>query len=200
MNRMWPEPEAIVVSREASDEWLQLVSEPEDCDSSKVSFLIRWVWYCHEPDKGFLDSELFISFSFCLSEGFWSVGQKTALEKFTRVQMQFSKWKKIADIKLHFFLFLFSINLFGLCLNGVTQNTWQNDFDFGNGISDCRSRARIESIINRSLVSDDIKAPWNCHQKNLMVVKINTAFSSRKRRDSVLPFECLSVCFSKLTV
>ncbi|CAF2150136.1 unnamed protein product [Brassica rapa] len=39
VNRMWPEPKAIVVSREASDERLQLVSE--DCDSSKVSFLIR---------------------------------------------------------------------------------------------------------------------------------------------------------------
>ena len=199
MNRMWPEPEAIVVSREASDEWLQLVSEPEDCDSSKVSFLIRWVWYCHEPYKGFLDSELFISFSFCLSEGFWSVGQKTALEKFTRVQMQFSKWKKIAEWNFTSFFFFNLALIFLVCAWMVLRRTLDKMISTLE-MELAAAGAAQESIINRSPVSDDIKAPWNCHQKNLMVVKINTAFSSRKRRDSVLPFECLSVCCSKLTV
>ncbi|GKV38804.1 hypothetical protein SLEP1_g46674 [Rubroshorea leprosula] len=48
------------------------------------------------------------------------------------------------------------------------------------------ARAAHESIINGSPVSDDIKIPESTQKrKYLMVVGINTAFSSRKRRDSV---------------
>ncbi|KAK8358395.1 hypothetical protein E1A91_A04G016500v1 [Gossypium mustelinum] len=48
------------------------------------------------------------------------------------------------------------------------------------------TRAVQESIINGSPISDDLKIPeTNGKRKYLMVVGINTAFSSRKRRDSV---------------
>ncbi|GLT44825.1 hypothetical protein SLA2020_187010, partial [Shorea laevis] len=48
------------------------------------------------------------------------------------------------------------------------------------------ARAAQESIINGSPISDDMKTPkLSVKRKYLMVVGINTAFSSRKRRDSV---------------
>ncbi|GKV42692.1 hypothetical protein SLEP1_g50072 [Rubroshorea leprosula] len=48
------------------------------------------------------------------------------------------------------------------------------------------ARAAQESIINGSPISDDMKIPKSTvKRKYLMVVGINTAFSSRKRRDSV---------------
>ncbi|MBA0606669.1 hypothetical protein Godav_019101 [Gossypium davidsonii] len=48
------------------------------------------------------------------------------------------------------------------------------------------ARAMQESIINGSPISDDLKIPESSgKRKYLMVVGINTAFSSRKRRDSV---------------
>ncbi|XP_022734893.1 probable beta-1,3-galactosyltransferase 4 [Durio zibethinus] len=48
------------------------------------------------------------------------------------------------------------------------------------------ARAMQESIINGSPISDDLKFPESRgKRKYLMVVGINTAFSSRKRRDSV---------------
>ncbi|XP_022716888.1 probable beta-1,3-galactosyltransferase 4 isoform X3 [Durio zibethinus] len=48
------------------------------------------------------------------------------------------------------------------------------------------ARAVQESIINGSPISDDLKIPESSgKRKYLMVVGINTAFSSRKRRDSV---------------
>ncbi|GLT59796.1 hypothetical protein SLA2020_325960 [Shorea laevis] len=48
------------------------------------------------------------------------------------------------------------------------------------------ARAAQESIINGSPISDDMKIPKSSvKRKYLMVVGINTAFSSRKRRDSV---------------
>ncbi|KAK8997374.1 hypothetical protein V6N11_020854 [Hibiscus sabdariffa] len=48
------------------------------------------------------------------------------------------------------------------------------------------ARAMQESIINGSPISDDLKIPETVvKRKYLMVVGINTAFSSRKRRDSV---------------
>ncbi|KAE8725485.1 putative beta-1,3-galactosyltransferase 2 [Hibiscus syriacus] len=48
------------------------------------------------------------------------------------------------------------------------------------------ARAVQESIINGSPISDDMKIPETIvKRKYLMVVGINTAFSSRKRRDSV---------------
>jgi hypothetical protein len=48
------------------------------------------------------------------------------------------------------------------------------------------ARAAQESIMNGSPVSDDFKLPETVtKRKYLMVVGVNTAFSSRKRRDSV---------------
>ncbi|XVF70697.1 hypothetical protein PTKIN_Ptkin11bG0183200 [Pterospermum kingtungense] len=48
------------------------------------------------------------------------------------------------------------------------------------------ARAMQESIINGSPISDDLRIPESSgKRKYLMVVGINTAFSSRKRRDSV---------------
>jgi len=48
------------------------------------------------------------------------------------------------------------------------------------------ARAAQESILNGSPISDDIKISEPItKRKYLMVVGINTAFSSRKRRDSV---------------
>lgn len=48
------------------------------------------------------------------------------------------------------------------------------------------ARATQESIMNGSPISDDLKIPESTvKRKYLMVVGINTAFSSRKRRDSV---------------
>ena len=48
------------------------------------------------------------------------------------------------------------------------------------------ARAAQESIINGSPISDELKIDEpSGRRKYLMVIGINTAFSSRKRRDSV---------------
>lgn len=48
------------------------------------------------------------------------------------------------------------------------------------------ARALQDSILTGSPVSEDLKIPeLNKKRKYLMVVGINTAFSSRKRRDSI---------------
>jgi beta-1,3-galactosyltransferase 1/2/3/4/5/7/8 len=48
------------------------------------------------------------------------------------------------------------------------------------------ARALQDSLLSGSPISDDIKIPeLTKKRKYLMVVGINTAFSSRKRRDSV---------------
>lgn len=48
------------------------------------------------------------------------------------------------------------------------------------------AKAAQESIVNGSPVSDEFKVPQTAtKRKYLMVVGINTAFNSRKRRDSV---------------
>ncbi|CAN6900936.1 unnamed protein product [Brassica oleracea] len=113
-DRMWPEPEANVVSREASDERLHLVSD--DCDSSKLE----------SKDS--------------LGEAYKSPDAIQTLDK--------------------------------------TISTLEMEL--------AAARAAQESIMNGSPVSDDFKLPETAtRRKYLMVVGVNTAFSSRKRRDSV---------------
>ncbi|KAJ4867477.1 hypothetical protein Rs2_37474 [Raphanus sativus] len=117
-DRMWPEPEANVVSREASDERLHLVSE--DCDSSKKSLKLE------SKDS--------------LGEAYKSPDAIQTLDK--------------------------------------TISTLEMEL--------AAARAAQESIMNGSPVSDDFKLPETVtRRKYLMVVGVNTAFSSRKRRDSV---------------
>jgi hypothetical protein len=119
-DRMWPEPESNVVSRDtvASDERLRL--ESEDCDSSK---------------KGLKRESKDI-----LGDVYKSPDAIQTLDK------TISKLEtELAD-----------------------------------------ARAAQESIMNGSPVSDDFKLPETVtKRKYLMVVGVNTAFSSRKRRDSV---------------
>ncbi|CAN6879919.1 unnamed protein product [Brassica oleracea var. botrytis] len=111
-DRMWPEPEANVASREAaSDERLLLMSE--DCDSSKKT---------------------------SLGEVYKSPDATQTLDK--------------------------------------TISTLEMEL--------AAARAAQESIMNGSPVSDEFKLPETVtKRKYLMVVGINTAFNSRKRRDSV---------------
>ncbi|EOA17080.1 hypothetical protein CARUB_v10005329mg [Capsella rubella] len=119
-DRMWPEPEANLVSRDtvASDERLRL--ESEDCDSSK---------------KGLKRESKDI-----LGEVYKSPDAIQTLDK--------------------------------------TISTLETEL--------AAARAAQESIMNGSPVSDDFKLPETVtKRKYLMVVGVNTAFSSRKRRDSV---------------
>ncbi|KAL0659837.1 hypothetical protein Bca4012_080422 [Brassica carinata] len=111
-DRMWPEPESNVASREAaSDERLLLMSE--DCDSSKKT---------------------------SLGEVYKSPDATQTLDK--------------------------------------TISTLEMEL--------AAARAAQESIVNGSPVSDEFKLPETAtKRKYLMVVGINTAFNSRKRRDSV---------------
>ncbi|XP_010438680.1 PREDICTED: probable beta-1,3-galactosyltransferase 4 isoform X2 [Camelina sativa] len=118
-DRMWPEPEANLVSRDtvASDERMRL--ESEDCDSSKG---------LKRESKDIL------------GEVYKSPDAIQTLDK--------------------------------------TISNLETDL--------AAARAAQESIVNGSPVSDDFKLPETVtKRKYLMVVGVNTAFSSRKRRDSV---------------
>ncbi|CAN8273752.1 unnamed protein product [Cochlearia groenlandica] len=117
-DRMWPEPEGNVISREALDERARLVSE--DCDSSKKGLT-------RESKES-------------LGDVYKSPDAIQTLDK------------TISDLEREL----------------------------------VAARAAQESIMNGSPVSDDFKIPETVtRRKYLMVVGINTAFSSRKRRDSV---------------
>jgi len=98
--------------------------------------------------------------------------------------MLFSKWKSY-DLELLFdFNWRVCIELFGFASMVLCRTLDKTISKLETELAD--ARAAQESIMNGSPVSDDFKLPETVtKRKYLMVVGVNTAFSSRKRRDSV---------------